>query len=94
MARNCSNRARLEDEGVPAVGEDRQRVVRADVDGRRAGRVSMGRSVSELTLSKRLDVAWLYVDSVMNADAVGGFVVCEFELTVLPAPAGVALEYE
>jgi hypothetical protein len=83
----------LEDECVSAVGQDRQCVVRADIDRRRALRVSLGRSVSEVVPSKRVQ-SWLNLDGVVNADAVGGLIDREFEPTILPSPARIPLEGE
>ena len=80
--------------GFTVVGDDGKGIVRADIDGRRMGRVLRVECVSEGTLPLFPYVGWLYADGVLDANPVGSLVVDEFYPAVVTVPLWVAVNFE
>ena len=87
-------RAGMVHRGFTVVGNDGEGVIRADVDGRRVGRVLRVECVSEAIPSLFPEVGWLYADRMGDANPVGGLVVDEFDPAVVTVPLWIAVDVE
>ena len=98
----CSERLKLrsrpKDRDVPILGDQGARVVRPNIDGRKAlvGRLRVLRweCVREFHPSQRLARFWLYRDGLVHTKTIREFVGAEVESTLLTPPSWVPAQLE